>query len=66
MQGYETMWTDLAALCAEIEHIDLTHDHYPGVGWPVVVGKFKAEGGGTGQHVIRIAATCYFLCLPNL
>eukprot|EP00978_Attheya_sp_CCMP212_P035409 scaffold154039_cov29-Attheya_sp.AAC.1 len=41
MRGYETIWTDLAALRAEVEHIDLTRD-YRGVGWPVV-GKFKAE-----------------------
>jgi hypothetical protein len=63
MRGYETMWTDLAALRAEIEHIDLTRD-YRGVGWPVV-GKFKAEGGGTGRHVIPIAATTSS-GLPNL
>eukprot|EP00978_Attheya_sp_CCMP212_P020144 scaffold57273_cov62-Attheya_sp.AAC.3 len=45
MWGYETMWTDLAVLRAEVNHNDLTRD-YRGVGWPVV-GKFKAEGGGT-------------------
>lgn len=63
MRGYETMWTDLAALRAELAHIELTRD-YRGVGWPVV-GKFKAEGGGTGRHVIPVAATTSS-GLPNL
>jgi hypothetical protein len=57
------MWTDLAALRAEIEHIDLARD-YQSVGWSVV-GKFKAEGGGTGRHAIPIAATTSSV-LPNL
>eukprot|EP00978_Attheya_sp_CCMP212_P038609 scaffold192798_cov54-Attheya_sp.AAC.1 len=64
MRGYETMWTDLAALRAELANIELTRD-YRGVGWPVV-GKFKAEeGGGTGHHVIPIACTTSS-GLPNL
>eukprot|EP00978_Attheya_sp_CCMP212_P013694 scaffold34407_cov34-Attheya_sp.AAC.2 len=31
-----------------------------------IVGKFNAEGGGTGQHVIPIAATTTSSGLPNL
>eukprot|EP00978_Attheya_sp_CCMP212_P040115 scaffold215586_cov54-Attheya_sp.AAC.2 len=44
MRGYETyMWTDLAALRAELVNIELTRD-YRGMGW-TVVRKFKADEG---------------------
>ena len=52
-RGCETTWTDLAALRHDLEHIERTED-FRGIGWPIV-GRFKAEGGGEGCHVIPIA-----------
>jgi len=53
MRGYEAVWTDLGGLRYDLEYIETTEDE-SGVGWPIV-GRFKAEGGGTRCHVIPIA-----------
>ena len=55
MRGYEAVWTNLAALIHDLEMCELEEEP-KGVGWPIV-GRFKAEGGGIGGHVIPIAAT---------
>lgn len=53
MRGYEVVWTDLAALIHDIERCE-EDGIEEGVGWPIV-GRFKAEGGGIGGHIIPIA-----------
>lgn len=55
MRGFEAVWTDLAGLRYDVCYMEDSED-YTGVGWPIV-GRFKAEGGGTGCHVIPIAGT---------
>ena len=47
------MWTDLAALIHDVERCE-EDGLEEGVGWPIV-GRFKAEGGGIGGHIIPIA-----------
>ena len=54
MRGYEVVWTDLAALIHDVEMCEM-EENPKGVGWPIV-GRFKAEGGGIGGHVIPIAS----------
>ena len=55
MRGYEVVWADLSALIHDVEKADSSDEEPDGVGWPIV-GRFKAEGGGIGGHVIPIAA----------
>jgi hypothetical protein len=53
MRGFEVVWTDLAALIHDMRRLEEDDDD-SGIGWPIV-GRFKAEGGGVGGHVIPIA-----------
>ena len=53
MRGFEVVWTDLGALLYEIAKLEEEEDT-SGIGWPIV-GRFKAEGGGIGGHIIPIA-----------
>lgn len=53
MRGFEAVWTNLAGLRFDICFMEDTDD-FTGIGWPIV-GRFKAEGGGEGCHVIPIA-----------
>ena len=53
MQGYEVVWTDLAALACDLEHCT-EHDDYSAVSWPVV-GHFKARYGIADCYMIPIA-----------
>ena len=54
-RGFEAVWTDLGALCYDIEFCKEAED-YTALSWPVV-GRFKAEGGVAGCHMIPIAGT---------
>ena len=55
MRGYEAVWTDLSGLRYDISYMEDTDDE-EGVGWPIV-GRFKAEGGAAGNHIVPIAGT---------
>ena len=55
MPGFKVVWTNLAALRCNLEHCEATEDE-SAVSWPVV-GRFKAELGVAGCHMIPIAGT---------
>ena len=50
--GYETVWTDLAALRYNVQYSEDQDD--PAVAWPVT-GRFKNEHGVWGHYYIPIA-----------
>jgi len=52
-QGYEVVWTDLAALRYDIEYCENTGD-MTAVAWPVT-GRFKNEHGTWNHYMIPIA-----------
>ena len=51
-RGYETVWTDLAALRYDVQYSEDQDD--PAVAWPVT-GRFKNEHGVWGHYYIPIA-----------
>ncbi len=53
MQGFEAVWTDLAALRYDVEFCEASDD-YRAVSWPIV-GRFKAQDGIAGCYMIPIA-----------
>ena len=55
MRGFEAVWTDLAALCYEVEYCERADDE-SGVAWPIV-GRFKSHHGRVGCYMIPIAGT---------
>lgn len=52
-RGFETVWTDLAALRYDVQFCEDTDD-YTAVAWPVT-GRFKNEKGMWGHYYIPIA-----------
>ena len=55
MHGFEAVWTNLAALCHDVEYCEDLED-YSAVAWPIV-GRFKSHDGIAGCYMIPIAGT---------
>jgi hypothetical protein len=55
MQGFEVVWTDLAALKYDIAHCESAEDELA-VSWPII-GRFKGQHGILVCYMIPIAGT---------
>jgi len=53
MQGYEAVWTDLAALKYDVEYCENMGD-YTAISWPIL-GRFKSHDSIAGCYMIPIA-----------
>ena len=54
IRGYEVVWADLGAWREELAEMDRA-DEFDSVPFPLV-GRFKGEGGASGNHVIPLAS----------
>jgi hypothetical protein len=52
-RGYETVWTDLAALRYDVQYCE-EQDDFTAVAWPVT-GRFKSEHGAWNHYIIPMA-----------